>query len=87
MPDNFITIVLSGHTLGYSVLLTKGAETSGEIVRVEDIATYTANLAFNEQINMVKIAGPKALALSFREDILETAKLQYGNNNLEIEVI
>ena len=87
MPDNFITIVLSGHTLGYSVLLTKGAETSSEIVRVEDIATYTANLAFNEQINMVKIAGPKALALSFREDILETAKLQYGNNNLEIEVI
>lgn len=87
MPNNFITIVLSGHTLGYSVLLTKGAETSSEIVRVEDIATYTANLAFNEQINMVKIAGPKALALSFREDILETAKLQYGNNNLEIEVI
>ena len=87
MPSNFITIVLSGHTLGYSVLLTKGAETSSEIVRVEDIATYTANLAFNEQINMVKIAGPKALALSFREDILETAKLQYGNNNLEIEVI
>lgn len=87
MPDNFITIVLSGHTLGYSVLLTKGAETSSEIVRVEDISTYTTNLAFNEQINMVKIAGPKALALSFREDILETAKLQYGNNNLEIEVI
>lgn len=87
MPNNFITIVLSGHTLGYSVLLTKGAETSSEIVRVEDIATYTANLAFNEQINMVKIAGPKGLALRFREDILETAKLQYGNNNLEIEVI
>ena len=87
MPNNFITIVLSGHTLGYSVLLTKGAETSSEIVRVEDIAAYTANLAFNEQINMIKIAGPKTLALSFREDILETAKLQYGNNNLEIEVI
>ena len=87
MPNNFITIVLSGHTLGYSVLLTKGAETSSEIVRVEDITTYTANLAFNEQINMIKIAGPKALAFSFREDILETAKLQYGNNNLEIEVI
>jgi hypothetical protein len=87
VPNNFITIVLSGHTLGYSVLLTKGTETSNEIVRVEDIATYTANLAFNEQINMVKIAGPKELALSFREDILETAKLQYGNNNLEIEVI
>ncbi len=87
MPDNFITIVLSGHTLGYSVLLTKGPETSSQIVRVEDIATYTANLAFSEQINVVKIAGPKALAASFSEDILETAKTEYGYNNLEIEVI
>ena len=41
----------------------------------------------NDDYDNVIIYGPKALALSFREDILETAKLQYGNNNLEIEVI
>lgn len=87
MPDNFITIVLSGHTLGYSVLHTKGEKTSSEIVRIEDIPSYVAALAAKEMVHIIKIVGPTSFALPFCEDILTEASTQYGYNNLEIEVL
>ena len=87
MPDKFITIVLSGHNLGYSVLYTSGKETSGEIVKAEDIPAYVSALAANNSVHKVLVNGPTIFSQKFCEDILKEAKTKYRYNNLEIEVI
>lgn len=82
-----IVITMVGSPSEFPVTYHANNEVSGKSVAYDDLATYVVGLASTNKVTDIKIIGNPTYAEDVVDQIQEINKLQYGVNNLEIEVI